>query len=131
MDSSTENSCASSALTSLPIDWLRVLIGGLLLVFGLQWLRKAILRSAGLKAKHDEQEIFKEEIEAARAAGERRAGFDGECPEGDAGRWLPAWRRAGDGRRTYGIAAYGADEFAKRSPSPSRVSRGEAPISRR
>ncbi len=42
------------ALTALPIDVLRVLVGGLLLIFGLQWLRKAILRSAGLKAKHDE-----------------------------------------------------------------------------
>ena len=42
------------AITSLPIDLLRVLVGGLLLIFGLQWLRKAILRSIGLKAKHDE-----------------------------------------------------------------------------
>jgi uncharacterized membrane protein len=65
------------ALTSLPIDLLRVLVGGLLLIFGLQWLRKAILRSAGLKAKHDELEIFREESEAARAAGARRTGFDG------------------------------------------------------
>lgn len=65
------------ALTSLPIDVLRVLIGGLLLVFGLQWLRKAILRSAGVKAKHDELEIFEEEANAARAAGDRRSGFDG------------------------------------------------------
>ncbi len=65
------------ALTSLPIDLLRVLVGGLLLIFGLQWLRKAILRSAGLKAKHDELEIFREESEAARTAGARRAGFDG------------------------------------------------------
>jgi uncharacterized membrane protein len=65
------------ALTTLPIDVLRVLIGGLLLVFGLQWLRKAILRSAGLKAKHDELEIFKNEIEAAQAVGNRRSSFDG------------------------------------------------------
>ncbi len=65
------------ALTSLPIDVLRVVVGGLLLIFGLQWLRKAILRASGLKAKHDELEIFREEAEAARAAGERRAGFDG------------------------------------------------------
>ncbi len=65
------------ALTSLPIDVLRVLVGGLLLIFGLQWLRKAILRAAGLKAKHDELEIFREESEAARAAGTRRSGFDG------------------------------------------------------
>jgi len=65
------------ALTALPIDVLRVFVGGLLLIFGLQWLRKAILRSAGLKTKHDELETFREETEAARAAGARRPGFDG------------------------------------------------------
>ncbi len=65
------------ALTALPIDLLRVLVGGLLLVFGLQWLRKAILRSAGLKAKHDELQAFTQETQAARAAGERGPGFDG------------------------------------------------------
>jgi uncharacterized membrane protein len=65
------------ALTSLPIDLLRVLVGGLLLVFGLQWLRKAVLRASGLKAKHDELQIFKDEAEAARAAGGKRPGFDG------------------------------------------------------
>jgi uncharacterized membrane protein len=65
------------ALTSLPIDALRVLVGGLLLIFGLQWLRKSILRSAGLKAKHDELQTFRDETEAARAAGERDPGLDG------------------------------------------------------
>jgi uncharacterized membrane protein len=64
------------ALTSLPIDLLRVLVGGLLLVFGLQWLRKAILRSAGLKALHNELESFREETEAARLAGASTADFD-------------------------------------------------------
>jgi uncharacterized membrane protein len=65
------------ALTSLPIDVLRVVVGGLLLIFGLQWLRKAILRGAGLKAKHDELETYQEEAEAARAAGAQDPGFDG------------------------------------------------------
>jgi uncharacterized membrane protein len=63
------------ALTSLPIDVLRVGVGGLLLVFGLQWLRKAILRAGGLKALHDEDAAFAHEMQAARGAG-LRAGFD-------------------------------------------------------
>jgi len=65
------------ALASLPIDTLRVAVGGLLLIFGLQWLRKAILRAAGLKALHDELETFREEAQAARAAGAGRSSFDG------------------------------------------------------
>jgi uncharacterized membrane protein len=65
------------ALSALPIDILRVIVGGLLLIFGLQWLRKAILRSAGVKAKHDELATFEQEREAARAAGAKHPGFDG------------------------------------------------------
>jgi uncharacterized membrane protein len=56
------------AISHLPISVLRVVVGGLLLVFGLTWLRKAILRSSGFKALHDEGKIFQEELEAARAA---------------------------------------------------------------
>src|SRR3954470_12857131 len=60
-----------------PKSALQFIVGSLLLVFGLQWLRKAILRSAGLKALHDEDETFREETEAGRSAGsDTRAGLD-------------------------------------------------------
>ncbi|HEY4916006.1 MAG TPA: hypothetical protein VIH92_03810 [Solirubrobacteraceae bacterium] len=66
-----------SAVTALPIGVLRVVVGGLLLTFGLQWLRKAILRGAGVKALHDELGIYEAEAEAALAASRRGDGFDG------------------------------------------------------
>lgn len=51
-------------ISRLPLPALRVIVGALLLVFGLQWLRKAILRASGLKALHDEGAIFEAEVAA-------------------------------------------------------------------
>jgi Ca2+/H+ antiporter, TMEM165/GDT1 family len=61
----------------LPESLLQLLIGTLLLIFGLQWLRKAVLRASGLKAHNDEDETYREELEAGRTArSERRLGLD-------------------------------------------------------
>jgi len=65
------------ALTVIPIDALRLVVGAILLVFGLGWLRKAILRSSGYKALRDEAANYQRELAAAKATGtETRAGLD-------------------------------------------------------
>jgi len=57
------------ALSRIPISTLRLFVGALLLAFGLQWLRKAILRASGYLPLHDEAVAFEREREEARAAG--------------------------------------------------------------
>ncbi|MDA8329758.1 MAG: hypothetical protein M0027_00840 [Candidatus Dormibacteraeota bacterium] len=55
----------------IPINVLRLVVGSLLLALGLQWLRKALLRASGYRAKHDEDAIYRREVE--RLAGVPRA----------------------------------------------------------
>jgi uncharacterized membrane protein len=63
------------AISYLPLTALRIVVGALLAIFGLQWLRKAVLRATGYKALHDEASAYLREVTAAQeAAVERRRG---------------------------------------------------------
>ena len=62
------------AISSIPIGGLRLFVGGVLLVFGLQWLRKAILRASGHKALHDEAQIYQAKLAIAEEATAVRRG---------------------------------------------------------
>src|ERR1700735_1463271 len=63
------------AVSDVPLHGLRLVVGALLLVFGLQWLRKAILRASGHKALHDEDKIFAEQLATASAQPRRSTGL--------------------------------------------------------
>jgi uncharacterized membrane protein len=64
------------ALALVPIAILQVIVGILLLFFGLRWLRKAVLRSAGAIALHDETRAYEKTTASLSAAGASGASFD-------------------------------------------------------
>jgi uncharacterized membrane protein len=64
------------ALGFIPLRGLQIAVGALLILFGLRWLRKAILRSAGVLALHDEDQAFQKNREAMLKLGAATQGFD-------------------------------------------------------
>ena len=64
------------ALTRIPIGVVQLLVGALLLLFGMRWLRKAILRAAGVIALHDEDAAYEKQRAALGRIGGVAAGWD-------------------------------------------------------
>jgi uncharacterized membrane protein len=65
-----------TALTHIPLPVVQLVVGALLLLFGLRWLRKAILRSSGLIPLHDEQAAFAKNSAAMRNLGASQFTWD-------------------------------------------------------
>lgn len=64
------------ALTKIPLKDVQLVVGSLLLLFGMRWLRKAILRSAGVIPLHDEEAAYAKETELLRRQAGTGRGWD-------------------------------------------------------
>jgi uncharacterized membrane protein len=64
------------ALQAIPLGWVQLVIGALLLMFGMRWLRKASLRAAGIIPLHDEAAAYAKETELMRRQAGKGRGFD-------------------------------------------------------
>jgi Predicted membrane protein len=65
-----------SALTRIPLGDVQLFVGALLLLFGMRWLRKAVLRAAGVLALHDEAAIYAHQTQALQGTGATPHGWD-------------------------------------------------------
>jgi uncharacterized membrane protein len=65
---------AGGALVHVPLDALHIIVGVVLLLFGLSWLRKALLRTAGIKALRDEAAIYVRQVDQMRSNVRSRSG---------------------------------------------------------
>jgi uncharacterized membrane protein len=65
-----------SLVQVIHIFWVQLIVGLFMLLFGIRWLRKAIMRYSGLKALHDEKESYHEELERQRKAKQVKNGID-------------------------------------------------------
>jgi uncharacterized membrane protein len=67
---------AGPLLAGIPLPPVRFVLGAMMVLFGLRWLRKAILREAGVLRLHDETALFADQTAQLRALGHRGGGID-------------------------------------------------------